>query len=186
MSTKDALDGRRVPASAVFGAVAVGLEAGSDGADGGAGLVELEDAVDGGSLLSDAQHETAAVLVEVVGTFPAEGLAAEEDALGAKQGEGVTGALGGGFALPLGDGGEDVEDETTAGGASVDGVVDGEQREAGGEVVVDQVAEVADVAREAVELGDEQAVGVAGVEDGESAHEAWAAERLRGEPGVLA
>jgi hypothetical protein len=52
--------------------------------------------------------------------------------------------------------------------------------------VVDELAEVADAAGETVELGDEEAVGVAGVERREGALEAGTLQRLCGEAGVLA
>jgi hypothetical protein len=80
---------------------------------------------------------------------------------------------------------EHVEDQPAGGGARIDGVGEGKQGEARGEVAVDELAEVADAAGEAIELHDDKAGGLARFEEGERALEAGSAERLGGEAGVL-
>jgi hypothetical protein len=171
-----------VPAPAALGGAALGFEGGDDLGDGEASGAELDDAVDGAGLVVDVLADAAAELVEGLGAAPAEGLAAEGDAARAELGERIARALGGGLALPLRDGGEDVQDEAAGGGARVDGVGDGEERKAGCEVSVDEIAEVSDGAREAVELGDDQAVGAAGVEELEGASEPGPRENLAERP----
>src|SRR5688572_28733013 len=171
-SREDALDGSGMPAPAALGLTAFGGEGAGDGADAQPGLLERGDPGDGRDLVGDVFAGAAAARVEGFAATPAEGLGAEADAIGAELGEGIAGALGGGLALPLADGAEDVEDEPAGGGARVDGVGEGEEGETGGEVAVDELAEVADGAHEAIELHDNETGGPALVEHREGGLEA--------------
>lgn len=151
------MHGGPMPASTAFGLPTFGFEGRDDLFDDEALSPELADALDGfffvGSLLATA----AATLVHGFTSAPSEGFAAKTHAFGTEVGESIAGALSSGLALPLTDGAEHVEHESTGSGACVDGVRDGEEREARGEVAVDEFAEVADAAREAIELRDDEA-----------------------------
>ncbi len=80
--------------------------------------------------------------------------------------------LADGLALPLADRGHHVEHHPAGRAARVDLLADREQRAlAIAEVAVDEVAQVADAAREPVELHDEQRIGLARAQHAERALE---------------
>jgi len=149
----------------------VGLQRRDDAVDRGAGCTKNSNAFEYGALTNIIYKSSALV-----------GGEAEGDGTGAFTArllglEGRLGPLADGLALPLAHARQYVQHETTGSRAGVDVVANGQQGETRPEVLLDQRAEVANRAGQPIELRDQQAVGVAGVEESESALQTGPVER---------
>lgn len=116
------------------------------------------------TLLGDLFNGATAFGVRPITTPPSERLTAQANALAAQVIESFPRPLARRFALPLRHGRKDVKNETTSRRSRVDAVGNAEERTPLCEVPIHQLAEVANTARQAVELYDEQSIRVAVVE----------------------
>ena len=118
---------------------------------------------------------------------PAVGHAAGPPALALQVRQCGLGALADHLAFPLAHGGQQIEHHAAAGGAAVDLLADGQERGAAlrAEVIVEQLAQVADRSRQPVQLRHHDRLDVALAQHRQHALQARALERLGADAGIL-